>query len=588
MSVSAPQPSDILTGRYRLDRTEPWKALLRRLRVANQFGFLPLFAPEDAGVEIARRALEAWLLEKGEKLFTLTIHPDDPPEIITKFLIEAMENPSSIHWVQASPLDPALVKEEQLAARWLHPVHALNARRNELQRALQAPLIFAGPEAFSPFLRDNAPDIWDIRGASFYLDPPEEDAAKVGRDSVVGEDFSIPGDPEFSLGLAKDLKGTPERDLERAALLSRAARQYVSAWNLSRALETMQESHEILVLAGAEWRVLANSYDGLARIFTLMGKFKEALPLQRFALEIFEVHLGEFHPEVAVFLNGLGGHLQRLGRYSEAERYFRRALAIDRKSFGDDHLEVAGDLNNLGNLLRYLGKFNEAEPLLKRALEITEKGLGKDDLRVAVLVNNLGLALADSGKFDEAEFFLRRALEINMQVLGDKDPGVATILNNLGGLLQDRGKLAEAEELIQRALRIIEEMLGADHPSVAPILNNLGGLLRARGRQNQAEKNFLRALKIDEDQLGLDHPDVSIGLNNLAGLLRSMGRVDEALALYRRMLTNVFIHRKRDGLPTAFEPHAIENYGRVLLEIGKTPEEISAEIEGLRKEAGLW
>lgn len=545
MSVSVPQPSDILTGRYRLDRTEPWKALLRRLRVANQFGFLPLFAPEDAGVEIARRALEAWLLEKGEKLFTLTIHPDDPPEIITGFLIEAMENPGSIHWVQASPLDPALVKEEQLAARWLHPVHALNARRNELQRALQAPLIFAGPEAFSPFLRDNAPDLWDIRGASFYLDPPEEIAAKGGRTSLIGEDFSIPGDPEFSLGLAKELEGDPERALERAALLSRAARQYVSAWNLPKALEAMLASHELIALDVTDGRILANSYDGLARIHHKLGNDIKAIELQEIALD------------------------------------------ITRNAPEKDSRELAARLANLAFLVTETGQYDRAESLFREGLSIGEKSLGANHPMNAVALGNLGVIIQDKGQNEAAEQLYCRALRISVEGLGEDNPIVAACLNNLGSVVRARGDYELAEKHYRRALGINERVVGKDDPETAITLNNLANLLEHTGENVEAEDLYRRSIAIVREKFGENHADLLYPSNNLAGLLRQRGAFTDALEVSRDALQILFLYRKKNRVGHLSEKTIVQNYAEIMQETGKTQKEIWAELGSMRQEAGL-
>jgi tetratricopeptide (TPR) repeat protein len=108
------------------------------------------------------------------------------------------------------------------------------------------------------------------------------------------------------------------------------------------------------------------------------GKYAEAEPLYKRALEIREKALGPDHPDVAQSLNGLAELYRAQGRYAEAEPLFKRALAIFEKALGPDHPDVAQSLNGLAELYRAQGRSAEAEPFFKRALAIFEKALGPD------------------------------------------------------------------------------------------------------------------------------------------------------------------------------------------------------------------
>ena len=76
--------------------------------------------------------------------------------------------------------------------------------------------------------------------------------------------------------------------------------------------------------------------------------------------------------------NNLAGLLQNQGKYAEAEPLYRRAIEIDEKTLGKDHPDVARDYNNLARLLQDQGKYAEAEPLYRRAIEIFQASLGPD------------------------------------------------------------------------------------------------------------------------------------------------------------------------------------------------------------------
>ena len=76
--------------------------------------------------------------------------------------------------------------------------------------------------------------------------------------------------------------------------------------------------------------------------------------------------------------NNLAVLLKDQGKYAEAEPLFRRAIEIDEKALGKDHPDVANDYNNLAGLLQDQGKYAEAEPLYRRAIEIFQTNLGPD------------------------------------------------------------------------------------------------------------------------------------------------------------------------------------------------------------------
>ena len=70
--------------------------------------------------------------------------------------------------------------------------------------------------------------------------------------------------------------------------------------------------------------------------------------------------------------------LRTQGKYDQAEPLYRRAIEIDEKVLGKDNPDVATHYNNLAFFLYNQGKYDQAEPLYRRAIEIDEKVLGKD------------------------------------------------------------------------------------------------------------------------------------------------------------------------------------------------------------------
>ena len=94
------------------------------------------------------------------------------------------------------------------------------------------------------------------------------------------------------------------------------------------------------------------------------------------------------HPDTAMSLNNLAMLYQIQGKYLEAEPLLRRALEIYEQQLGADHPDTAMSLNNLAMLYQTQGKYLEAEPLLRRALEIYEQVLGANHPDTQVIRGN--------------------------------------------------------------------------------------------------------------------------------------------------------------------------------------------------------
>jgi tetratricopeptide (TPR) repeat protein len=164
------------------------------------------------------------------------------------------------------------------------------------------------------------------------------------------------------------------------------------------------------------------------------GRLREAVPLCRQALAVFEREAGPDHPDVANILNTLAGIYADLGDYSEAERLAQRSVASIEEATGS--LEVAvlrvQSLGTLAGIYRVQGRYAEAEPLYRRALSLAEATLGPEALEVATCLNNLAVLYKYTGGFAAAQRLYRRALAIVQRAHGPDHPEVATISPSFG------------------------------------------------------------------------------------------------------------------------------------------------------------
>ncbi len=172
-------------------------------------------------------------------------------------------------------------------------------------------------------------------------------------------------------------------------------RKYAEATSL------LTESYEMRKKAVAEF---ADAAFYLGQSLYGLGKYREAV--EKFQ-EVYSIRKDD-----ANVLSWFGNSLLEAGRYAEAEPLYKRALDIREKALGKDHPSTATSLNNLAALYKAQGKYAEAEPLYKRALDITEKALGKDHPTVATILENYAVLLRKMSREDEANELAARAQQI--------------------------------------------------------------------------------------------------------------------------------------------------------------------------------
>jgi CHAT domain-containing protein len=163
--------------------------------------------------------------------------------------------------------------------------------------------------------------------------------------------------------------------------------------------------------------------------------------------------LGPEHPDVATSLNNLAALYEDQGKYSEAEPLLKRALQIRERALGPNNLYFAQSLMNLANLYRYAGRQADAERLYKQSLEIEEKLLGQDNSELARGIYNLAAFYVAQGRYVDAEPLHKKSLQIRTKVLGPDHPDVGRSLNSLAELYEAEGRFADALPLVRAAAK---------------------------------------------------------------------------------------------------------------------------------------
>lgn len=299
------------------------------------------------------------------------------------------------------------------------------------------------------------------------------------------------------------------------------------------------------------------------------GRYREAIPVAKRALEIRKKLLGADDPLTAVTLNNLAELYRATGAYTEAETLLQRSLDIFTKSFGPNDLRTSIPAVNLGMLYQMAGNLKKARPLLERAVTIRENLLGPGNSLTGEAVNNLASFYEVAGNYALAEKYYGQALTTLQQTSGPEHPNTATALDNLGTFYTRMGAYEKALPLLEQAYAIRKKVLGPEHVDITHSLNNLGTFFYETGDYTKAEEFHQRALAIVEKTLGPEDPSTTISMNNLAVLYHETGANAKAEQLYRRILS---IREKTIGPLHPSTANALTNLASVLVTTGSHKE----------------
>ena len=128
-------------------------------------------------------------------------------------------------------------------------------------------------------------------------------------------------------------------------------------------------------------------------------KLKDAEAALRRASASFETVVGENHPDTAQAINNLARVLIAQGKHKEAEPLFRRALLVF-EAAGESGSNVGVALNGLGLVYNARELYSEAIPCFERALAIFERVHGPTFPDVATVLRNMAFSWKRLGNME--------------------------------------------------------------------------------------------------------------------------------------------------------------------------------------------
>ena len=163
------------------------------------------------------------------------------------------------------------------------------------------------------------------------------------------------------------------------------------------------------------WRRTREKTDAAYRCGQCMDHYCDALSLELLSARL-QAERTDGQSTITT-LATFASELKAQGKYTEAEPLLREALEKTRETLGNRHPHTITSLGNLGALLQAKGNLAAAEPLLREALEGLRETLGSRHPDALACIHNLGLLFVAKGDGNAAKTLLYEALEVAMESL---------------------------------------------------------------------------------------------------------------------------------------------------------------------------
>jgi TonB family protein len=202
--------------------------------------------------------------------------------------------------------------------------------------------------------------------------------------------------------------------------------------------------------------------DSSIKLFN-QGKYDQAIPMAKRALQIREKLLPRTDPRVVDSLSNLGEFYITMDDYKDAVEVFRRILLSQEERFGAEHVNVANTLDRLAVLYSAAGNPREAEAAYKRSLALREKGYGANSTQVAQSHFALAEFYRARSDAENSAANYRTALTIFGKVSGVTSPDFERVSDGFFCLGYKNQKLD-----VQKEVREIWQQFAGPNPKSEP------------------------------------------------------------------------------------------------------------------------
>jgi len=320
----------------------------------------------------------------------------------------------------------------------------------------------------------------------------------------------------------------------------------------------------------------------LANVYRSQGRFIEAyeLDMDVWARQQSSPTIGRTHPHTLITASGLTADMRALGKFQDALDLDKQTYAALQDLYGEDHPRTLMAANNLAVSYRSLGDCYSARELDEDTLERRQAALGEKHPYTLFSASNLARDEREAGQYQASVARLRATYETYLEVLGDQLPDPLRTAKSLAVSLRKAGhpeealKLADgtndryrqyfpgspdavaadaevavclwaigdsvaARDRSRRTLSVLRAALGEEHHYGHLLQNNLALFLRGVGDTEGAYELAAETLVQLRRTFGEDHPFALTGALNLANCLADLNREEEAAMLEADAVTRL-------------------------------------------------
>lgn len=182
------------------------------------------------------------------------------------------------------------------------------------------------------------------------------------------------------------------------------------------------------------------------------------------------------------------------GKYNEALPLAKRAVELNEKALGKDAISLANSLNNLGALYMAMADYRHADDAYKRSLAIYEKAKGAESFSLTKMLDQLAWIRYALGLGDDARQMLERSLGIKEKVSGKESVDAGQALVYLGQFYEKQGRYKQAVPFYQRAVEVLEKTNAADSFQ-AQVTEKCSCTMKLNKQEKEAEEFERRAFE---------------------------------------------------------------------------------------------
>ena len=182
-------------------------------------------------------------------------------------------------------------------------------------------------------------------------------------------------------------------------LMRHIAQAYYFKGNYNAAAKYLYASVAVLETT-PDKRSLANSYNGLAKLYRKTKDLPRSLENYDMAMNIFRSLKDS--SGMAMIYNESGVVFEYAGQYDKAVERYRASLEIDERL--NDQIGISYALSNLAGVYTMQNKFSEAEAYLKQSLAV-RKAI-KDNFQLALNFSDLGGNYLSAENFGKAKAYI--------------------------------------------------------------------------------------------------------------------------------------------------------------------------------------